>query len=422
MRSVYRNSIISHRCTTSIVVLTLVCALYPAIANAQWTRIHDLAGQITQSLVCDSRYMYIAVRDSVAMRSDDSGVTWKRIVDGLPAGSIFMDLVLVQDGVYGVIVGEGVYYISHDGDSWVEANAGFPKLPNAGEFVVADGQLYFGSILGVHRRVDDHWEQVNDSTAIGVEAVSLTVNKSEMYIGTSGSKVFHSSNGGKNWIEAGTVASGHQIVAIHATDDYVLAGHGLGGLFRSTDKGASWTRIQGNIPLHAPIWQFVEIQGTVLALTVEAIVKSTDGGLSWKKVNEGFPTIPGPQANCGCLRDGYLYVGTSRIGVWRRPLAELLPPSGVGDPGAPYALRLDQNTPNPASNHVDISYAVTSSGRVTLKVYNSLYEEVATLQEEHKEAGEYRIVFNTNALPSGIYYYRLTSDNSTMTRRMLVVK
>jgi len=83
---------------------------------------------------------------------------------------------------------------------------------------------------------------------------------------------------------------------------------------------------------------------------------------------------------------------------------------------------LYQNYPNPFNPSTTISFAVPKSGNVTLKIYNTLGEEVATLADGYMEAGIHTMNFNADQLSSGLYIYRLNSKEATFTKKMLFLK
>jgi hypothetical protein len=83
---------------------------------------------------------------------------------------------------------------------------------------------------------------------------------------------------------------------------------------------------------------------------------------------------------------------------------------------------LYQNYPNPFNPSTHIPYSVRGSGFVSLKVFDVLGREVATLVNEAKPPGEYGVVFDGTNLPSGVYFYRLTAGGFTETRRMIVIR
>ena len=84
--------------------------------------------------------------------------------------------------------------------------------------------------------------------------------------------------------------------------------------------------------------------------------------------------------------------------------------------------QLSQNYPNPFNPSTVISYRLPVIGFVTLKVYDVLGREVATLVNEEKSAGEYEIEFNGSKLPSGIYFYQLKTGNFVETKKMVLLK
>ena len=91
---------------------------------------------------------------------------------------------------------------------------------------------------------------------------------------------------------------------------------------------------------------------------------------------------------------------------------------------------LYQNYPNPFNPSTKIKYTVSSviastaqqSQLVTLKVYDALGNEIATLVNEEKSSGEYEVTFEAGEFTSGIYYYRIEAGNYSETKKMLLLK
>jgi len=92
--------------------------------------------------------------------------------------------------------------------------------------------------------------------------------------------------------------------------------------------------------------------------------------------------------------------------------------------GIPSSFELLQNYPNPFNPSTQIGYKISQSSFVTLKVYNSLGKEVATLVNEFKQPGIYKANFSTDSykLSSGVYYYTLKAGNYIQTKKMLLIK
>jgi spore coat protein A len=86
------------------------------------------------------------------------------------------------------------------------------------------------------------------------------------------------------------------------------------------------------------------------------------------------------------------------------------------------SFRLEQNYPNPFNPTTHIVYSVPVDGHVTLKVYSTLGQEVATIIDNPEPAGEKTVGFDASSLPTGLYFLRLTSAAQTATKTMMLVK
>ena len=85
-------------------------------------------------------------------------------------------------------------------------------------------------------------------------------------------------------------------------------------------------------------------------------------------------------------------------------------------------LYLYQNYPNPFNPVTNLEFGISKLEFVILKVYDISGNEIATLINEKKYPGNYKVVFDGSNLSSGIYYYKLTSGNHSETKRMLLLK
>jgi hypothetical protein len=92
------------------------------------------------------------------------------------------------------------------------------------------------------------------------------------------------------------------------------------------------------------------------------------------------------------------------------------------DSQIPNQIFLEQNYPNPFNPSTRIAFSVRSAGLVSLKVFDVLGSEVATLVNETLNAGSYRVDFRRTNLSSGVYYYRLQTQEGTLVKKMLLVR
>ena len=89
---------------------------------------------------------------------------------------------------------------------------------------------------------------------------------------------------------------------------------------------------------------------------------------------------------------------------------------------APLAFELGQNYPNPFNPTTEIRFVLPVGSMVTLKVYDTLGREDATLINEPRSAGRQQVSFDANGLPSGVYLYRLTANDFTEARKMVIMR
>lgn len=88
----------------------------------------------------------------------------------------------------------------------------------------------------------------------------------------------------------------------------------------------------------------------------------------------------------------------------------------------PKRYGLEQNYPNPFNPTTKISYELPVTSYVTLIVYDMLGHEVKTLVNEKQSAETYQLEFNGSNLPSGVYYYKLTTEEYVETKKMMLMK
>jgi hypothetical protein len=85
-------------------------------------------------------------------------------------------------------------------------------------------------------------------------------------------------------------------------------------------------------------------------------------------------------------------------------------------------FKLSQNYPNPFNPMTTIEFSLPKAGNVTLKVYDALGKEVATLLDGFKTAQSYRVDFDASSLASGVYFYTLNTGNFSQTKKMVLMK
>jgi len=148
--------------------------------------------------------------------------------------------------------------------------------------------------------------------------------------------------------------------------------------------------------LHPPVYSLTQDIG------LDSIYSYFDFGENWIVLK-------------GCVIDGIVYGDTTVVSVEDET------------PNLPTEFSLSQNYPNPFNPSTIIRYEIPERSFVTLKVYDILGNEIATLINEEKPARSYEVEFNSLSgkfrnLPSGVYFYRLTSGKFADTKKLILLK
>ncbi|HLP14830.1 MAG TPA: T9SS type A sorting domain-containing protein [Bacteroidota bacterium] len=131
--------------------------------------------------------------------------------------------------------------------------------------------------------------------------------------------------------------------------------------------------------------------------------------------------------NCSYSTSSVAYTGgTDGLPVgdlnWFPDKMKLFTGVNTSSVSAPNAFTLGQNYPNPFNPSTQITYTLKAAGMTTLKVYNVIGQEVASLVNGIETAGAHEVSFNASRLSSGVYFYTLRSGNFIETKKMMLTK
>ena len=120
-----------------------------------------------------------------------------------------------------------------------------------------------------------------------------------------------------------------------------------------------------------------------------------------------------------------IHIYSNGYHFWSDSFSVTVLPTGIaaeGEEHIPTQYALSQNFPNPFNPTTSIEFSLPKSDYVTLKVYNMLGEEVATLVSDRLTAGNHRYIWNAIDFPSGIYYYKFKAGEYVQTRKLVLLK
>ncbi len=195
------------------------------------------------------------------------------------------------------------------------------------------------------------------------------------------------------------------------------------GVFRSTDNGQSWEKmkVDSNVTFSNFTCIVVSKDGAIFAATAEnGIYLSTDNGKNWNPVDSGL-TSKSINSLAISADGSTIYVGTGHSGVWKRSISELTSVEKYQH-AAPLSFSLEQNYPNPFNPSTTISYSLPTSSNVRIEIFNVLGKKVATLVNGYEYAGNHKVDWNAGRFASGIYFYKLSANNFSQVKKMILLK
>jgi ligand-binding sensor domain-containing protein len=414
--------------------------------NAQWENPSlDLTGR---AILCftNSNSAVLSGTDGGLVRSTDNGTSWVNIGGGLPYSNV-RALLNVDSYPFNLLSGMVSGRISKSED-YGDNFTGFPvdsvQLPflasvNSILERTNSSEFWVGTERGVYLLPQYYplssWIVINTGLPSSETKVrSIIEHNGEIFAGTN-SGVFQLN--GFSWEAINSGLTNLNVLTLASNSMYLIAGTSqgsVGGVYLSSDNGANWV-----LSLSNPwVTSILTIGSNIFAGTFgDGIWRSTNNGNTWSQINDGLASGAYYVMSLGADNQ-YIFAGTNGSCIWRRPLSQVV--TGIDDEinVQPKDFSLEQNYPNPFNPSTTIRYTISSviasatkqSVLVTLKVYDVLGNEVATLVNEEKPAGNYKVDFNASQLSSGIYFYQLSvggpetssGQGIIQTKKMILVK
>jgi photosystem II stability/assembly factor-like uncharacterized protein len=438
-----------------------------------WTLVNNgiyTSAGIVELISTSNGYIYATTADNGTFRTSDYGDSWEQVG---PIISNVMDVAI--DDVGNIFAGTyyTVYCSTNGGFSWELKSNGIDNDIITVITATKNGDIWGGSTNyngGLYHSTNkgENWTKIS---GFGLIYSVDDNNAGEIFVATA-TNLMCSTDNGASWQVKHNQAYGRLFIT---ESNEIYFGHRF-GLEVSTDNGNNWTEIlQTNFIEEI----FVDNKNNIFASSDAGLLRSSDSGLSWDTVSSDFITpyvtsitgnstnqlyctvrtnsgpvqyayyasyddgiiwvdisedMPSPGTSLAMDTSGYLYCGTEYTGVYRSSS----PTTGITiESEKKLSYLLEQNYPNPFNPTTKIKFTIPSvetTRRVvftTLKVYDILGNEIATLVNEELSAGEYEVEFGASSgssfrlvrnLTSGIYFYTLRAGDFIQTKKMVVIK
>ena len=413
-----------------VFIIIVLFLLNYSSSMAQWAQSNKgMGNQSVGGLLADGDTLYAGVIFG-AFKSTDEGNNWTAIKNGLPSVTNFY--AVVKSGNYLVAGGDthGVWLSSDGGADWYQTTNGVDSAEYVQSFFVENNNVYaaigYPSAVGVSTDNGNSWTKSSKDFSSNGLITGVTKLGSTLYAVHNALGLYESTNNGVDWTKplTGIGAQDKNAIITSGTNLCVAA---TNGVWTSQDSGATWT--------HALITGIITGFGAngnkIYAVGNLPPYQSSDNGNSWAALTDSG--LAGSVFNTMQFTTHYAFINTYGVGVYRLAISDLTGINDYQSAGSPNEFKLYQNFPNPFNPTTKIKYSIPSSsyspllggvrgGLVTLKVYDILGREVATLVNEQQQPGNYEIEFNASKLSSGVYFYRLRAGNFAAANKLILLK
>ena len=450
-----------------------------------WTQTYSSTARIFCIAVdpTNQNTMYVGSLDNGINKTTNAGVNWTLMNNGLTYNHVFTiavsksnpNIVYAATDSLGGWTVSGLYKSTDGGANWTICSAGIYDSKNIQCVVVhpTDPNIvfcgtfnaYWDSSIGFWKTTNGGTTWTACNTGMGNKNIlSCAMNPKNPNVIIAGSSLIYASSTGPvsmyrsndmgtTWSlivsgipQASTDNNPIRCLSYSSSDtNVVLAGLFLnaaaltGGMYLTINGGQTWVQKNSGIPqtqaylarscIIAPGSSTEFYSGwDYSGLTNIGVYRSTDAGNSWTNFcgsvflntyavrglaerSTGNPTLYAGNAGSATANSGtglYEY-------SWQA--------SGIsGNNSIPDKYALSQNYPNPFNPVTVINYSIRNQGLVTIKIYDITGNEVTTLVNEYKQAGYYNVNFDGKNLSSGTYFYKITSNEFTATKKMVLLK
>jgi hypothetical protein len=399
--------------------------------KAQWVQCSGINGLSVNSFATLGNKLFAGTSGGIYY-STDNGTNWTL--------SLMSPFTITSLAVSGNNIFAGMYYNStppvggiylsiDTGTSWISISQYVLYYP-VYSLTVQGNTVFAGTESGVFISTNNggSW---NSGNLYNLRILSLAISGNNILAGVNNypmgsGGVWLSNNYGNNWIL--TSLFNKSVYALAINGNTIYAGTncdsytGIGGVYRS-NNGSNWVLTSLNDKI---VFALAAEGNNVFAGTINVpsnyggVWLSLDIGTNWVQKNQGFSDYPWVKSLF--IKDNYIFAGTDNK-IYRRTLSEIIGIQNISTE-TPSGFSLRQNYPNPFNPSTKIKFDIPVSARhaLHLQIFDMLGKEVATLVNEKLSPGTYEVDWNASEFPSGVYFYRLTTDGFSDTKRMLLVK
>ena len=409
----------------NLLVILFFIQLSNLTSQAQWfTQQSGVTNHLYDMEFINRNTGWICGTGGTILKTTNGGTNWIQQVTNVPTKPLFGIHPVNENVVYAVGWFSTILKTTNGGNNWIAIEDGGP--PVYGNYFSVFFKNELTGWIGENNTMGQG--DVKKTTDGGMTFISSYTFgwPEDMYfkdslngIGVSGAANIHkTTNGGNNWISFQLAGSG-DFFRVSFINDFT--GFVIGGateiLYKTTNFGQSWNNI-GIIP---------NVTGNSIDFLNDSvgwvggnngIYKTINGGTNWiKQIGTGvIYTIM-------AINDSLVW-GCSNLGrIWHTTNGgDTITSINQISVNVPEELELLQNYPNPFNSQTKITFIIKQSGKYSLEIYNNLGQRIIEIFNKKISAGEYETTIDASDLYSGVYFYKLTGNNLSITKNFVLIK
>ncbi|MFH1049299.1 MAG: T9SS type A sorting domain-containing protein [bacterium] len=360
--------------------------------------------------------IFVGDDNGAVHRSTDGGNSWTYLYKTHGAGVSSM-VIGTDESIYAGTIWGGVYRSTDNGETWESKNNGLDDPDVRALTIDKNGNLYAGTFSKIYKSTDkgDTWTTCffqNQS----IQCSSLVVNsRNLLFAGTITYGPVRSTNNGLSWTQ---ITNGMQQAVKFITvnkQDELFAVTATNDLYTSINDGNSWSLVKSNMGIQSVfVMNDIDLLAAVdLDHEDIGVYLSTDKGLNWAPVKEGFGNnlVYSFDNNSG----GYIYAATSR-GVYRTTASVVPVEEGIE------TNSIISISPNPASDFAEINLLLNQNSLVTITLLDVLGNKIMNVFEGICESGANEYKVSTNNLLQRLYYVNINIGNKCFIKPIVIIR
>jgi photosystem II stability/assembly factor-like uncharacterized protein len=323
------------------------------------------------------------------VRSIDGGTSWTEFNHGFQTQSVVVGVQQFEDTIYAAVdyaIGlqpSGIYKSPAIEAGWVRSGQGFPQNLGLTSFHITPAGIMFAGAA----------------------------------VAGSRGNVQVSQDGGKTWLNR-NIAGVQSVLSLESFGNMVFAGT-TDGIYVTVNSGEVWEKYGSEFQEFTVDDILIYGDRIYAAVDPVGVAFAALGDTSWNVLTDNLPMAGDYVSMLFIHQENLLASLSGANGLWRLPLSSL----SIGEiPPVSRTHMLHQNYPNPFNTVTIIAFDLTAGSSVSLKIFNLLGDEVATLITGWMPAGSHRYRWDAAGFASGIYLCTLTVGNYGSTRKLVLIK